>query len=52
MAIVDTQLEEVRRTIADRPGVLFDVAPELALQFVRDCSGDFEAVHLFRLPWA
>ena len=28
-------------------GALLDIAPELALQFARDCSEDFEAVYCF-----
>jgi len=44
---VSPESEELRHTVADRPGIVRGIAPERALQFVSECSADFEAVHIF-----
>src|ERR1700743_3503792 len=39
-------LNELRLRIADQPGVIDGVDPDLAYKFASECSADFEGVHL------
>ena len=45
----DPTLEDLRKAIADRPGVAADITPERALRFADNCAGDFEAVYQLNL---
>jgi hypothetical protein len=41
------ELEELRDTVADRPGSIVDVSTDLAVRFAESCAADFEAVYRF-----
>jgi hypothetical protein len=42
---VSPDLEELRRNLADRPGIAVDVPPDLCERFAAECGGEFEAVY-------
>lgn len=41
------ELNDLRLRIADQPGIIDGVDPELAFKFAGDCGADFEAVYSF-----
>ena len=45
MAPLAPDVEEVRRTVADKPGSAAGIAPDLAARFAGECADDFEAVY-------
>lgn len=45
LASVESDVEELRHSVGDRPSAAFDIDPALAIRFANECEDDFEAVY-------